>query len=70
MRAVFEFRAEQSAKQKLAARAIKEAEAKEAAQRMPGAANVPVAPPVPPKPEKKSFHSPTAAAAGRGRGTP
>jgi uncharacterized protein (DUF1800 family) len=51
-RAVFEFRAEQSAKQKLAARAAKEAGPKEPPPRMPDAANVSVAPPVPPRPEK------------------
>jgi uncharacterized protein (DUF1800 family) len=54
-RAVFEFRAEQSAKQKLAARAVKEAEAKEVPQRMPDAANVAVTPLVPPRPEKKEL---------------
>ena len=52
-RAVYEFRAEQSAKQKLAARAVKEAEAKEAPSHMADAASVAVAPPVAPKPEKK-----------------
>jgi hypothetical protein len=55
---VFEFRAEQSAKQKLAARAAKEAGAKEAPPRMPDAANVSVAPPVPPRPEKKELPLP------------